>query len=324
MVGKKRIEWVDIAKGIAILLMVIGHEVPSGLLYVFIFSFHMPLFFIISGYTSRKTKTWKVIIQKSKKMFKRIWLLASLMVILLGLETLILNQVSMTKMVVNDIHGIFIGANTVPNVSVMWFLFVFFWSKLLFDILQVLFPNQYNGMILGVLALFGYIVSRHIWLPQDFDLVPIAAFFMWVGSYWREINDTVDNNSMAYKGGLLGLFILWIYCIQHGLSIEMALRHFPNFILCLLEAVAGTIIISYISKAFSTKKFFNSIKLVGKHTLAVLCIHHLDLYWILWGKYMPTWEIATLSRLLVDVTILVMYVIILHYFQKMKFTNWVK
>ena len=47
MVGKKRIEWVDIAKGIAILLMVIGHEVPSGLLYVFIFSFHMPLFFIL-------------------------------------------------------------------------------------------------------------------------------------------------------------------------------------------------------------------------------------------------------------------------------------
>ena len=79
--------------------MVIGHEVPSGLLYVFIFSFHMPLFFILSGYTSRKTKTWQVVIQKSKKMFKQVWLLAALMVALLGIETLLLRQVSLSKMV---------------------------------------------------------------------------------------------------------------------------------------------------------------------------------------------------------------------------------
>lgn len=51
---KKRIEWVDIAKGIAIMLMVIGHEVSNGLVYALIFSFHMPLFFILSGYTSHR------------------------------------------------------------------------------------------------------------------------------------------------------------------------------------------------------------------------------------------------------------------------------
>lgn len=44
----KRIAWIDIAKGIAILLMIIGHELPSNChLYGLIFSFHMPLFFIL-------------------------------------------------------------------------------------------------------------------------------------------------------------------------------------------------------------------------------------------------------------------------------------
>lgn len=49
-----RIEWVDIAKGIAILLVVLGH---TGLavgsaryLDAFIYSFHLPLFFVLSGY----------------------------------------------------------------------------------------------------------------------------------------------------------------------------------------------------------------------------------------------------------------------------------
>lgn len=27
---QRRVEWVDVAKGIAILLMIIGHEVPGG------------------------------------------------------------------------------------------------------------------------------------------------------------------------------------------------------------------------------------------------------------------------------------------------------
>ena len=44
MSDNKRIEWVDIAKGIAIVLMIIGHTVPYGSkVRNFIFSFHMQL-----------------------------------------------------------------------------------------------------------------------------------------------------------------------------------------------------------------------------------------------------------------------------------------
>lgn len=30
MTNKRRIKWVDISKGLAIILMIIGHEVPGG------------------------------------------------------------------------------------------------------------------------------------------------------------------------------------------------------------------------------------------------------------------------------------------------------
>ena len=60
----KRIEWIDSARGIAILLVVIGHVLGGytgnyglpqyqriiNLLVDIIYSFHMPLFFMISGY----------------------------------------------------------------------------------------------------------------------------------------------------------------------------------------------------------------------------------------------------------------------------------
>lgn len=49
--NQKRLEWVDIAKGIGIILVVLGHCVPyGGTTFNLIFTFHMPLFFILSGY----------------------------------------------------------------------------------------------------------------------------------------------------------------------------------------------------------------------------------------------------------------------------------
>ena len=47
VVNKQRIDWIDIAKGIGIFLMVVGHTSIPSFLSNYIFSFHMPLFFII-------------------------------------------------------------------------------------------------------------------------------------------------------------------------------------------------------------------------------------------------------------------------------------
>ena len=46
----------DIAKGIAIILVIVGHgHCISPLTLSFIYSFHMPLFFFASGYIAVKT-----------------------------------------------------------------------------------------------------------------------------------------------------------------------------------------------------------------------------------------------------------------------------
>lgn len=47
----KRIEYIDTARGIAILLVVLGHCLPSttGVTNRVILCFHMPLFFFLSG-----------------------------------------------------------------------------------------------------------------------------------------------------------------------------------------------------------------------------------------------------------------------------------
>lgn len=46
----KRVEWIDLAKGLGMLLVILGHCVCfGGIMHNAIFAFHMPLFFILSG-----------------------------------------------------------------------------------------------------------------------------------------------------------------------------------------------------------------------------------------------------------------------------------
>lgn len=47
LINKNRIEWVDIAKGIGIFLMVMGHTGIPKIGIQWIYSFHMPLFFLL-------------------------------------------------------------------------------------------------------------------------------------------------------------------------------------------------------------------------------------------------------------------------------------
>lgn len=61
--AKNRIEYLDIAKAIAIFLVVVGHAAltfDKPYWRIAIYSFHMPLFFVVSGVvTSRHVKIEK-------------------------------------------------------------------------------------------------------------------------------------------------------------------------------------------------------------------------------------------------------------------------
>lgn len=58
----QRENWIDWAKALGILLVVMGHSsYASSDVTRFIFVIHMPLFFFISGYLFKTTRSWREI-----------------------------------------------------------------------------------------------------------------------------------------------------------------------------------------------------------------------------------------------------------------------
>lgn len=308
LVSRKRIVWVDIAKAIAIILMIIGHEIKNVWVYTFIFSFHMPLFFILSGYTSSEVHKWKKLKRNIKKLFINSWLLAAIMILLLVFQQWILyKNINIWH---DSLKGIFWGSNfygkdgvQVNNVGVMWFMFAFFWAKVIYDSLQVLISNnKYNGFILGALAYISIVFSKHYWLPQTLDIAVVAAFFMWIGWYIK--NADKKNRFNIVLNFLVVSF--WIICVLSKIHIELATRSYPLQFVSVIEAVAGSMVIIELSKKCEKIKILSKLSILGQHTLAILCIHHLDLYWIWWSKFINNNITAAIVRLFIDLSLLIL------------------
>lgn len=65
--SSKRIEYIDIFRGLGILIMVMGHVGFGDLFQHFIHAFHMPMFFWVSGFFYKRNYDIKLLIRKRVK-----------------------------------------------------------------------------------------------------------------------------------------------------------------------------------------------------------------------------------------------------------------
>lgn len=276
---KRRIVWIDVAKTITIIAMVIGHSLPYGSTgRNFIFSFHMPLFFILTGYTLRSAESWSSLRKIVQKDCLRLLLPGVLTQSVNCLLRIIIGGGIISQELTFLLRQLFwasaVDYQGQPALGALWFLVVMFWAKLYYQIVRLLFPSKYNFMIYLLAAAFAKMVSSHIWLPQSFDLVPVAALFLLVGAALRKCEKCWETYEIPLS---VCCFVFWIFQLQRGIYIEIGTRSYPEFILCILEAVCGSICIFTLSKAFEEEKRYTSLlQKIGQHTLLILCVHHLD------------------------------------------------
>lgn len=136
--NKQRIHWIDWSKCLLIYLVVLGHygHIPT-LVDNFISAFHMPAFFLISGYLHRSTPLKTSLI----KSFKRLIIPALLFSILCWLLTSCVMQLrhipfTMDEYVYKPLLGIirYDRPNVAPPCGVIWFLQILFIGKILLDV----------------------------------------------------------------------------------------------------------------------------------------------------------------------------------------------
>lgn len=176
--GKKRFPEYDIAKGIGVILVVIGHmgRLPFPLL-VWIFSFHIPMYFFISGIFVKKENT-EPLSRSIVKNIKGLLIPYCVFSCIFILADLILRDGITSPRL--EVRLFLTGQG---GYAILWFFFVLFFERLLLDILKRLVKNRLAlSLIILCLVALGFFL-RHRFLFNEFKISTIlyASGFYYLG-----------------------------------------------------------------------------------------------------------------------------------------------
>ena len=141
-------------KGIAIVLMIVGHLSTFG--YRLIYSFHMPLFFIIAGYLHSRIEVSN---RRLIKDFKRLILPYIITVAVILVIYIVIDIINSSSQLDYWVKAAMWGSASTrhlsplfgdfPSIGALWFLFALFWCKL-FLILYACFSRDRSLSLLHV------------------------------------------------------------------------------------------------------------------------------------------------------------------------------
>ena len=175
MESGQRLEYIDSAKAIAIILVIVGHchwlgAIPN--LGSFIYSFHMPLFFIVSGFFMKQL-SFREALKKYSRAYLWPYLVIGILITIVGIfKSLTDNEhwysllsLNLTKIVwgSNCESEIFLG--NIPHIGPSWFLLALFWGCMIFTVLSKMQSKLQQCVLLLVGASYSLCSARILKTP---------------------------------------------------------------------------------------------------------------------------------------------------------------
>lgn len=211
LMQEQKIAWVEHLRGMAILAVVLGHI--SNPMQAFIFTWHMPMFFMISGFfIDYKKSDIEFIISLSKRLIP-IYFIA----MILGFGAEYLKNILLDRSQINIVSKIFIASvsmdyNALKNSYgfVLWFLPALFWAKVFLYYMKKYLKSSILVWTGGILSLQ---LSLKTDIPLGLDEGLFVLLFVIAGNYIYKILNILPRSSIV----ILLLVLLSLYSCLHFL-----------------------------------------------------------------------------------------------------------
>lgn len=309
----KRVEFVDLAKGICIILVVLLHVFGdmSGVVIKIMNLFRMPLYFVLSGLFF---KTYDGIIPFFKKKTNKLLIPFIFVFIFVVVPTTVFLDIKTGVDVIWS--SVFIDNNGKINLGIdgaIWFLLCLFFVNIFFYIIFLLSKRNLITIIMlsCLCGVGGYLLNMKnqyllVWMDSALTAVPFFMFGYVLRKHSSLLNEDYSRKDFCFFiVALVVLLLVYSFNEYCGTDvIEFARNEFNVHLLSLyIGGGAGTLLVLFFSK------FFTRIPLVsyiGRYSIVVLLTHLLYLFVIRNLLYQA--KIPQENR--IDVNIIVFMVII--------------
>ncbi|MDO9047309.1 MAG: acyltransferase family protein [Methylobacter sp.] len=263
-----RIDWIDKAKGVGIFLVVTAHVFLNASapilqkLAKFIYLFHMPLFFMLSGMLY-KPEVFSVLF---KKRVVSLLIPYTAFLFLLTIKSLIGTAAhsygEALKYMSQIIYG---GYNLKGWVGVFWFISCLFLTQLAYNaLINCAGGKTYNPLarpVVFVILLCSSLtlLTTQVRLPLAAEVVPIAMVFFWNGHLIRAQN-LLNSNKMLVLSVLCASICVFLYVDGYTALIAFDMK--PSlFGLPVVSIVFAVSLVVVVLKAII---FISNVKYIGE------------------------------------------------------------
>ena len=279
--------YISIAKALGIILMVVGHSGCPTAIGKFIYLFHMPLFFVCSGYFFKEISNWPSLMSFYKKRLNGLYLPYFKWSLLFLLLHNLFRYLHITESVIyqkEDYIRQFIKLIAMTDYELLirpfWFI-----KELLFASLIVATISFFTSRLsikkrsglLFVIALISSVISKllpPIPLIGDCSVLCLSILYYYTGILLYKYKYRIP---LTYTTMTLSFCIVLIGSIFFVGSIDMRYTTIYNQIPYYVLSITGVIMILCISLKLETIKNISALYYIGIHTMPILALNLLAL-----------------------------------------------
>lgn len=286
---EKRINFIDIARGFAIIFIVFGHTITYSnhcdLIYKILCGFHVVLFFILSGYTF-KIKENETFFKFIRRKFTRIMVPYFVWAILFLIPFFIFGQEVSSNLgakanfeLGNQLFNVLYGngnSQALKQNTALWFLpalfsmeFIYYW------IIKLIERKSKLIKILTVIPLLiiAFCVNSYLKfiLPWGLNTVLVLGIFFYLGYLFREFN--IFSKEKLFKiYYIIPMLLIGVAVALLNEKISAVNYRYGNLLLAFISGISLSITMIYISFIINKNKI---LEYVGKNTMDILIFHKL-------------------------------------------------
>lgn len=282
----KRIDFIDVAKGIAVISIIMGHlkfgQGSFDPIWRLVFQYHVPIFFIVAGcFLSNRGTMLEFIRDKARRLLvPYVYTCAVMFLILLCYRNFLggTNPPSlfpgMRAYVVAACYGAGSDLSPVPEgvlpIGALWYLEALFVA--LIEVRLATGLGRWQGPIVFALAVVACVSARTFFLPFNIQSGLLGGAFVYLGTLFRSwglLEKPFDSKVALVCAAISAL------AYYFDITISITRLFLGRWYLGPLVAVTSSVLVLQISQLISQRESIlkKVLEFYGANSLAVFCAH---------------------------------------------------